>query len=104
VFDNRQRIVSAEADASGSQLQRWRLPRTMDPSVREAGQFRDPPPDVSALGIEFFALRDGIKNAKERRRVVAAARYLLPATGVVGEVGVDERVPEPCLTDLPGHE
>ena len=69
--------------------------------VRELGNVA---PDELALGIEAFGLQGRIEDADKRRGVGAAASAPLPAQRVVGQVGVDQGVPEPACTDLPGDE
>lgn len=47
---------------------------------------------------------DGVENAEIGRGVRAAARDPLPAGAVVGEVGVEESVPEPVFAVMPVEE
>lgn len=57
-----------------------------------------------ALWVEFFALCDGVEDAEKGHGVGSAAGTPLPAKGVVGEIGVNEGVPEPASAVLPGLE
>ena len=69
-----------------------------------AGRLRElghPAAHIVAVGIELLALQDGIEDAEIGRGVGAAAGDPLPARGVVGGIGVDQRVPEPALADAP---
>jgi hypothetical protein len=57
----------------------------------------------SAFGVEALALAHRVEDAEVGRRIGAAAGAPLPALGVVGEVGVHQRVPEPARALLPGQ-
>jgi hypothetical protein len=70
-------------------------PWLMNPAVRNFCQLGTPTPNVIAVRIEFFALRDGVEDAEVRGGIRAAASGPLPAEGVLGEIGVDKCVPKP---------
>ena len=73
----------------------------MDGLGRQAGEFGHPAAHIVAGGIEFLALKHGVEHAEVGRGVGAAAGDPLPAGGVVGGVGIDQRVPEPALAQPP---
>ena len=73
----------------------------MDVLVRQPRQLRHPLADISALWIVGFALRHGVEDAEIGRGIGARARDPLPARGVVGGVGIDQRVPEPGFAGPP---
>ena len=49
-------------------------------------------------GSNFFALKRGVEHAKIGRGIGATAGDPLPVDRVIGKIGIDQRVPEPCLT------
>ena len=69
-----------------------------------AGEFRHPVADIVALGIELLALQHRIEDAEIGRRIRARAGDPLPARGVIGEIGIDQRIPEPRLALAPVDE
>ena len=72
--------------------------------VRKTRKLGNPVSHVNAVWVEFSALQYRIEDTEERSGVHPAARDPLPADGIVGQVGVHERVPEPRGPVLPGYE
>ncbi len=70
----------------------------------EARQLRDPLAHIGAVGVEFFRLQHGIEDAEVGRGIDADARDPLPVERIAGGIGVDQRVPEPCLAASPVDE
>src|SRR3546814_2003326 len=70
----------------------------------ELGQFRQPPADVGGVDIEFLGLQRRIEDAEIGCGIGAAAGGPLPAEGVVGQIGVEQRVPEPACAFLPRNQ
>ncbi len=56
------------------------------------------------LRVELFPLQHRVEDAEEGSGVRAATGRPLPAERVVGEIGVDQRIPEPLRAILPGDE
>ena len=54
--------------------------------------------------VKLLALCTRVEDAEVRGRVTPAAGDPLPAAGVIAEIGVDQRVPEPRLAGLPGNQ
>ena len=81
-----------------------RAPGRVNVGGGELCKFRHPLAHIVAVGIEFPALEHGVEHAEIGGRVRAAARDPLPTRGIVGEVGIDERVPEPRCPLLPGEQ
>src|SRR6185295_7866782 len=67
-------------------------------------KLRHEPAHIVAVRIEYPPLQHGIEDPEIGCRVRAGTSHPLPTGRVVGEVGVDERVPEPTGTLLPGHQ
>src|SRR3990170_4338836 len=101
MIDNRLWICFAEKNACCLQDFISSQPRRVDNRRRQALQFWYPAPDVGALGIELFALNHGIKDTEIGRSICAGAGDPLPARSIVGEVGVNERIPKPSFALLP---
>lgn len=80
------------------------FPRLMNPRGWKLGKFRDPAADVIAMGIKFLTLSDGMKNTEEGRGIGAASGGPLPTQCIIGEVCIDEFVPEPTSAFPPVDE
>src|SRR3954452_21475564 len=87
VVDNRLGVVDRAA------LQRPDLPRLVERLAVDRRQLGDVAPDVVAAGVEALRLSQRIEDAV-RPGVVAGARDPLPVPGVVGDIAVDQQVPE----------
>ena len=79
-------------------------PRTVDGGRLKARQLRDPLAHVSAVRIELFGLQHGIEDPEIGRGIDSGARDPLPVERIVGRIGVDQRIPEPCLAVPPVDE
>src|ERR1700750_2323937 len=79
----------------------WRVPRLVNPLIRQSCKFRDPLSYISALWIESGCLSHRVEDAKIGGGIGAAARHPLPAEGVAGQVRIDQRVPEPACALIP---
>ena len=102
--DDRAGIRVVQFHAGGSERGGRRLPGLVNPCAGQPRQLRNPAADVIALGVELLALADRVKDAEVGRGVGAAAGGPLPTEGVIGEVGIDQRVPKPTGAFLPGKE
>ena len=78
-----------------------RVPGRVQMRVRQLGELGHEAAHIGAVGVEFLALRHRVEDAEEGLRVDAAAGDPLPVRRVVGEVGIDQRVPEPGLALAP---
>ena len=76
----------------------------VNPPPGQPRQLGHPAADIVAIGIALLALAHRVEDAKEGRRIGAAAGRPLPAETVVGEVGINESVPEPSGAILPGEQ
>src|SRR5689334_5204018 len=88
-IEHRQRVV---AGAEAHRIAPW----GMDRACGKIRELRYPASHVGAVRIETLALRDRVEHAEIRRGVDAGTGRPLPALGVVAEIGIDERVPEPA--------
>ena len=70
--------------------------------VFEFGQFRYPVASVASLLVKLFSLQYRLEYAEEGCCIDTAACSPLPARGAVGEIGVNECIPEPACTFLSG--
>ena len=68
----------------------------MDGGRLKASQLRDPLAHIGAVRIELFRLQHRIEDPEVGRGIDADASNPLPVERIVGRVGVDQRVPEPC--------
>ncbi len=84
--------------------QRAVLPGLVDVAGRQRGELGQPAPHIAPVWIEFPRLGHRVEDAEERRRIGAAARHPLPIRGIVGGIGIDQRVPEPRLAVLPRQQ
>ena len=71
------------------------LPWLMDKRRRNIAKFRQPFPDIFAVGVEFLALKNGVEDAKIGGSIGARPGHPLPAYRITGRVGIDQRIP--CL-------
>lgn len=71
---------------------------------REFGELGEVLEGIGILRVEAFCLADGVEYAEVGCCIGSASGGPLPAEGVVGEVGVDEILPEPLCALLPGQE
>ena len=70
-------------------------PRLMNPAIRHRGQLRHPATDVSPSGSNFSPCVTGLKMRKYGA-ASARTRPTIASRAVVGQIGIDERVPEPA--------
>src|ERR1039458_6743873 len=97
-------IAVAQLDARRRERGGWCFPGLVNPRRGQPRQLRHPAADVAAVRVELLALADRVEDAEERRGIGAAAGGPLPAEGVVGQVGIHQRIPEPAGTRLPGEQ
>ncbi len=101
MLDHRQRIALAQRHPGLFERCLWRFPRRMDVLGRQFRELGHPAADIGPLRVELLSLQDRIEDAEIRRGVGAGPGDPLPARRIVGEVGVDQRVPEPVLAGAP---
>jgi hypothetical protein len=97
-------IISPDFNAGGLENFLRRFGGVMNPFVRQATQLWAILPHVLALRIELLALTKRIENPKIRSGISAAASTPLPSEGVLGEISVDQRIPEPAGAFDPGEK
>ena len=73
----------------------------VDPLIGKSGKLGNPVADVIAVGVEFFALRNGVENSEKRGGSGPATGDPLPVKTIIGKIGIDECVPEPARALLP---
>jgi len=77
------------------------IPRRVDVAIGYISQFGNEVAHVISAGVEFLSLQHRIDHPEERGGVSATACDPLPARGIVGEVRVNQCVPEPLLAKAP---
>ena len=80
---------------------RYGRPGRMDDFVWQLSQFRDPLTHIGSVRIELLALGNRIEDAEVGRGVSPTAGHPLPVGGILGDIGVDQAVPEPGLSASP---
>ncbi len=73
----------------------------MNEFIRQFRDLRHIAPYVIAVRIEFLALGHRVEDPEIRCRIGTATGNPLPARAVVGEIGIEQCVPEPALTVMP---
>ena len=104
VVDDGFGIGAAGPDSGGRKNFPRRQVWLMNPFVGKSRQFRTPLADIVAVRIELLALADRVEYAEIGRGIRTATGGPLPAEGVLGEVGVHQRVPEPARAFLPRNQ
>ena len=101
VVDDRRRVVDADPAAGGGLVGRRSCPTGRGCARRDAGELRDPAPDVGAVRVEATALRHRVEDAEVRLRVRPGRGRPLPAAVVRGDVAVDQVAHEVRLARAP---
>ena len=104
MIDDRHRVRFAQDNSRARQSGSIRLERGMDQIPWQVGEFRAPVADIVAIGIELAPLNGGIEDPKKGRGISSTAGDPLPSCSVVGEVGIDQCVPEPGRPILPQQD
>jgi hypothetical protein len=102
-IDYRVRIIFADDQPGGLLILYRHLPGVVDIFFCYLFQLRQIAAYIFALRIILPALTNRIENAEIRCRIGTAAGGPLPAQTVVGEIGVDQGIPEPARAFLPGN-
>ena len=76
----------------------------MQPWNRQSVEFWQPSVEILTRGIKFLGLKDGIENAEVGGCVGPATRGPLPTQRVIRQIRINERIPEPFRSPLPGHK
>ena len=104
MIDHRLRIGLAQHHAGILQHQLRGFPRFVDEGCGQTFQLRHPAADIGPIGVELLALQNRIEDAEIGRCIRPAACHPLPARRIGADVGIHQRVPEPGLSALPGHQ
>ena len=96
MIDDRSGIALSDPHSGCAQLAGRCFPGAMDPGGRHARELGNPAADVGSLGIKLQPLAHRIEDPKKRGRIRAASRRPLPPERVVGQIRVDQGVPEPA--------
>ena len=102
--DDAMGIGAAQFDPRSREHGGRRFRRPVDPCRGQPRQLGHPAADVAALRVELLALADRVEDAEERRGVGPAAGSPLPAKSVAGQVGINQRLPEPPGALLSGEQ
>ncbi len=101
VVHHRQRVILAQAQPAGLQLQRFHGRGEVDVRVGHLRQLGQVAADERAAGVELLRLRDRIEDAEPGLRVAAGGGGPLPAAVVGGQVVVVQVLGEVALAPAP---
>src|SRR5579884_4363597 len=104
VVNDGQRIGAPQLNSGLSQKTSGSLPRLVNPLARQLVQLRYPVADIVTLRIDLLSLSHRVEDAEVRGGVSTATSRPLPAQGVVCQIGIHQRVPEPSRTLLPRNQ
>ena len=101
MIHDRLRIVFAQFHACVLEYGVRCGPGGVEVLVGQIPQHRQPAADIGAIGIELLPLPHGIEDAEVGGGIRAGTGDPLPARGIVGQIGIDERIPEPVRAMTP---